>query len=177
MANKIFLRVGSWYRATAKYLSSDLEITELIDNVDADYPAVVDADAGGGGGTLQAAIDAGAVLTKDNTIDAGGHNLSILNSQYITVSADNNNDKGADLTAIVSGGDYILNLEAYDSVNETKLSITKTSATIQKDAGTAKEIATIRVADNFANDAAAAIGGIRVGEQYHTSGAVKVRLA
>jgi hypothetical protein len=33
------------------------------------------------------------------------------------------------------------------------------------------------VADDFADDAAAAIGGIGVGELYHTSGAVKLRLA
>jgi hypothetical protein len=33
------------------------------------------------------------------------------------------------------------------------------------------------VADDFADDAAAAIGGIGVGELYHTSGAVKLRLS
>jgi hypothetical protein len=34
-----------------------------------------------------------------------------------------------------------------------------------------------KVADNFANDAAAAIGGIAVGKLYHTAGAVKIRLS
>ena len=33
------------------------------------------------------------------------------------------------------------------------------------------------VANNFANDAAAAVGGIAVGGLYHTSGTVKIRLA
>jgi hypothetical protein len=34
-----------------------------------------------------------------------------------------------------------------------------------------------QVADNFANDAAASVGGIAVGRMYHTAGAVKVRLS
>jgi len=36
--------------------------------------------------------------------------------------------------------------------------------------------ALIDVASDFANDAAAATGGIKVGGLYHTSGAVKIRL-
>lgn len=34
-----------------------------------------------------------------------------------------------------------------------------------------------KIADNFANDAAAAIGGIAVGKLYHTAGTVKLRLS
>jgi hypothetical protein len=33
-----------------------------------------------------------------------------------------------------------------------------------------------KVADNYANDAAAAIGGIAIGKMYHTAGVVKIRL-
>lgn len=43
-------------------------------------------------------------------------------------------------------------------------------------ANSTKKIQGINVADNFANDAAAATGGIAVGGLYHTAGAVKVRL-
>lgn len=39
-----------------------------------------------------------------------------------------------------------------------------------------KTLALVDPASNFANDAAAATGGIPVGGLYHTSGAVKVRL-
>ena len=35
----------------------------------------------------------------------------------------------------------------------------------------------VKVADNFANDSAAATGGVAVGGLYHTDGAVKIRLA
>lgn len=35
----------------------------------------------------------------------------------------------------------------------------------------------VAVASNFADDAAAAVGGIPVGGRYHTAGAVKIRLA
>lgn len=35
----------------------------------------------------------------------------------------------------------------------------------------------VKVADNFANDSAAATGGIAVGGLYHTNGTVKIRLA
>lgn len=35
---------------------------------------------------------------------------------------------------------------------------------------------TLSTSKNFANDAAAATGGIKVGELYHTSGTVKIRL-
>lgn len=37
--------------------------------------------------------------------------------------------------------------------------------------------ASVAVADDFADDAAAATGGIGIGELYHTSGAVKIRVA
>ena len=36
---------------------------------------------------------------------------------------------------------------------------------------------TVKVADNFANDSAAATGGVAVGGLYHTNGVVKIRLA
>ncbi len=35
----------------------------------------------------------------------------------------------------------------------------------------------VKVADNFADDSAAATGGIAVGGLYHTNGTVKIRLA
>ena len=35
----------------------------------------------------------------------------------------------------------------------------------------------VKVADNFANDSAAATGGVAVGCLYHTDGVVKIRLA
>ena len=35
----------------------------------------------------------------------------------------------------------------------------------------------VKVADNFANDSAAATGGVAVGGLYHTNGVVKIRLA
>ena len=35
----------------------------------------------------------------------------------------------------------------------------------------------VKVADNFANDSAAATGGVAVGGLYHTDGVVKIRLA
>ena len=35
----------------------------------------------------------------------------------------------------------------------------------------------VKVADNFANDSAAAAGGVAVGGLYHTYGVVKIRLA
>lgn len=41
----------------------------------------------------------------------------------------------------------------------------------------AARTALILVASNFADDAAAAVGGIAVGGLYHTSGAVKIRLS
>lgn len=37
-------------------------------------------------------------------------------------------------------------------------------------------VTAVRAADNFANDAAAAAGGIKVGQCYHSSGTVKIRL-
>lgn len=41
---------------------------------------------------------------------------------------------------------------------------------------TAITAAAVKVADNYADDAAAAAGGIPVGGLYHTAGAVKIRL-
>ena len=35
----------------------------------------------------------------------------------------------------------------------------------------------VKIADNFADDSAAATGGIAVGGLYHTNGTVKIRLA
>lgn len=35
----------------------------------------------------------------------------------------------------------------------------------------------VGLANNFANDAAAAVGGIAVGSVYHTAGTVKIRLS
>jgi hypothetical protein len=35
----------------------------------------------------------------------------------------------------------------------------------------------LRVEDNYANDSAAATAGIKIGELYHTSGTVKIRIS
>ncbi len=52
MANRIFLRIGAWYKATDKQLSSDIEITGLIDDPDALYPESDEITEGGGGGSV-----------------------------------------------------------------------------------------------------------------------------
>lgn len=41
MPNKVFLHTGAWYVATAKALSSDLEITGIIDDSSLAQPSVL----------------------------------------------------------------------------------------------------------------------------------------
>lgn len=60
--------------------------------------------------------------------------------------------------------------------DETIVRITPVSATINQNGNGNKNIVNVAVADNFADDAAAAAGGIPVGGCYHNSGAVRIRL-
>ena len=41
----------------------------------------------------------------------------------------------------------------------------------------ALSVVTVKLADNYATDAAAATGGIVVGQLYHNAGAVRIRLS
>lgn len=76
MADKIFIRQGTWYRASEKQMQSDIELSEIIADVSAEYPEI-EVVAGGGFRTLQQVIDASAVLTKNNTIGIDGTVLKL----------------------------------------------------------------------------------------------------
>lgn len=66
MADKIFLRVGAWYKASAKLLSSDIDITGLVVDPSAAVPIAKDASTGGGGGGSQNLLE---VLQEGNFAD------------------------------------------------------------------------------------------------------------
>lgn len=118
---------------------------------------------------------------ETNNGTAGGMFASVLNSGLfvdmglVVIPANGTNN----MEVSVNGS--TVKLSTGDNANKKEIVITPTAATLQSKVGgvqgAAKKIAAISTADNFANDAAAATGGIAIGELYHTSGAVKVRLA
>ncbi len=145
----------------------------------------------GGSGTLQDALDAGSVLNKNNTIVnpvneirlLGGDSTYALKVCYIVADPNGANlyaqDDGDEKDSAVNILPTLVTIQSFNNLSSDNLEmrITPTNATINKNNAGVKQIATVNLADDFANDAAAATGNIPVGGCYHTSGTVKIRLA
>lgn len=85
MANKVFLRIGAWYRASEKFLPSDIEITNIIENPDAQYPVTED---GGGGGGGEVSIPATAYASNAEAVAALG--VGVLYKSTTSIGPDGN---------------------------------------------------------------------------------------
>lgn len=123
---------------------------------------------------LQSVLDANlpSTLTSLHIVDGGGFLLAFNETNFFA----NFTDTGVNKNINVSG---ISATSASASVEILFPSATSIQKKINALAGSnphTAEIMAINVADNFVNDAAAAAGNIRVGEGYHTAGAVRVRL-
>lgn len=96
--------------------------------------------------TLQAALDAGSTLDKNNTINAGINNLYIVGVKDFRVSATNmdNSRTQIELSSENSNSPYgLIYTSNSDSSNRTELGFTPTSVYINKNNAGAKEIATV----------------------------------
>lgn len=89
----------------------------------------------------------------------------------VIIHSQNNED---DISLIRTEGPA-LDMYASNASGITKIRIRPASATLEK-GGVQKYIMFLSSDDDYANDAAAAAGGVEVGDLYHTSGAVKIRL-
>lgn len=104
MATRFYLRVGAWYKSeTGKSLTSDIDITDVVNNTDPNNPFI--EDDGSLGGAFVASITAGANITLGGTvsnpiINATGGGVALENYQnsamsvpvmaYVFRDADNN---------------------------------------------------------------------------------------
>jgi hypothetical protein len=77
---------------------------------------------------------------------------------------------------------YIFNTPAfarigcYSPISERFINLDPTAPITAFNGAAEKNVCLLNVGDNYANDGAAATGGIAIGQLYHTSGAVKIRL-
>lgn len=170
---RFFLRVGSWYKSfTGKALTSDIEITDIVNNLDPNDPfieddgsgggasvqtitagtnitlggtasnPIINASGGGGGGTLQDAIDAGAVLDKSNIIDGGGFNLRFHNNNVAEINAGDDGYVNSITTFGVAPPACTIYSQDDAVVNTNEFKITPTTVTINKNNAGAKGVAT-----------------------------------
>lgn len=65
MANKILLKPTAWYSATEKQLPSDIDLSPIVVDVNAEYPEIANS-GNGGSGTLQEDILYTALVAKIN---------------------------------------------------------------------------------------------------------------
>ncbi len=131
--------------------SSDLDFNSGGTFMDA-YDAV-------GTGTFQLGV--GNVLMQWNDADlTNGYNFHIAQGSQGYSRSESNVEVNQQNFSNAATGNFIIPL----SVNNTV-------------ADSAGNIPLVGIADDFLNDAAAATGGIAVGELYHTSGVVKIRLS
>lgn len=126
--------------------------------------------------TLQQVLDNGSTLNKDTAINCADFAFEILNSNYFRVEGVN---QGA--TARISYDCYSpqfpeINLYVNDTVDFVKVTLKTSGLSITKNNGNPKNIVALNVEDDYSDDTAAGEGGVLVGELYHTSGAVKIRL-
>lgn len=130
---------------------------------------------------LQIVTDEGSVTT--NPVEVGELRLGDTStSNYSTIYAFGNatffkGDTGNLIREIYDGGEGRFTLGG-DLLNVSWSSVTGTKNRQEPNkSGTYAMTNDLpQIADNFANDAAAAIGGIAVGGLYHTAGTVKIRL-
>jgi len=130
---------------------------------------------------LQIVTDEGSITT--NPVEVGELRLSDANtSNYSTIYALADaiflkNDQGAVFQEIEIGreGKYST-LGGFIDISHNLITGTKNRQEPNKSGTYAMTNDLPQVADNFANDAAAAIGGIAIGGLYHTAGTVKIRL-
>ena len=130
---------------------------------------------------LQIVTDEGSVTT--NPVEVGELRLGDTStSNYSTIYAFGNatffkGDTGNLIREIYDGGEGRFTLGG-DILNVSWSSVTGTKNRQEPNkSGTYAMTNDLpQIADNFANDAAAAIGGIAVGGLYHTAGTVKIRL-
>lgn len=86
MATKFYLRVGAFYKSlTGKSLTSDIEITDIVNDTDPDNPFI--EDDGSIGGANVESITAGTNVTLGGTasnpvINASGGSVSIPATAY-----------------------------------------------------------------------------------------------
>jgi hypothetical protein len=132
-------------------------------------------------------LDAGTV------IDGGGYGITVNNNTNVIVEStfeDNScrmgttpsngrayleSEQGSNFNIVRAEGNRCF-VYSTDGDNEGYLKVTPTAALLNI-RNIEKTVVSVRAVDNFADDSAAATGGVAVGEFYHTSGVVKMRLA
>jgi hypothetical protein len=161
------------------------------------------ANTGGGSSgtpTLDEVLAEGATLTENRTVILAGNTFNINqgSNDFFSVNGEDGNQgfrvqaidptgdsNGAKIQGFVDETEATVYLEAayQDGTKDAKINLyaNTTSGEIEYTADlhefTGRSVGTTRVEDNYADDAAAAAGGIEVGGNYHTSGACKIRLA
>jgi len=148
------------------YTGSDGEFVPLAGTlplVPVTGPVVFDS----GAGSTNTIEDTGNVIEDDD-------DLSVHNSRGFETQ-----DKATDLAAGVSTSDghYFKDLDLNTTVSIKGDNVTgDVEFQLPAKPEGSYTLATIELADNFADDTAAATGGIPIGGLYHTSGTVKIRL-
>ncbi len=165
------------------YQGNNYYVTESQEQI------IAAANAGGGGGgtgTLQETLDEGSTLDKDNIVEIGVNYLKFKSTteNYITEVNIREGEVNVSVTDAVTNAysevlvaDTVTLYKDDGAGNSKQLEIEPDAVTIDTNFSGKKPIATVAVADDFANDAAAALGGIPVGGCYHTAGVVKIRLS
>lgn len=129
--------------------------------------------------TFQQVLDKSSVLIHDTIITAKNKMFQIRTA--LTIIFNSNNDAG-DSASIQANSDT-----SDSQVPNVTLSASRASdgknATLQVtpegvfnfDGSAAKKFIYVRIEDNFADDIAAGLGGIKTGEGYHDNGIVRIK--
>lgn len=134
-------------------------LPEPVSDHDAATKKYVDDNAGGVGNNIYTADDS---LISDRIVDLNSHSLSFNDMAGMGIGM----SPATDLIGLGTEGGCEIQMHA-------------NAATYTADTHTfnGKIINPDIVAKNFADDAAAATGGVEIGEDYHTDGVKKVRIS
>lgn len=134
--------------------------------------------------TLQQALQEGNAINTlegDMTFSSGNPDYSgVISQLYYSndkVELMSQSSPDDQFFVVADNQNTSVQLMARSSTSFNKVKLSADTFTISKNLGLDRPIIFVDVSDDFADDTAAAAGGIEVGQVYHSAGVLKIRLA